>query len=274
MFSPKRGAGMLTLPDLSTADSITVVGLLGAVVAWWSQRSFNRRSERRLEIELSLRSVETLDPEDRAAATLFALTSLGQLSFALELLRGQWSTEKVSRGGAVWVVEQALASRDPLIESAAARLYRDNVTRVMDWDGVPLAPYQVLGGAWPHKIVSDARSELLLAQAILAATSPESEREETWSVCLQAARAALTQDTSESVKDDAAYLTDVLLDNLQLDDSTEYLDAANNLWWSVGGLRTLVEGRRQRDRAALTDTIADRLEELASPETKSRWGLA
>ncbi len=163
-----------------------VVGGVGALVTWaMNVRTTQQKriEERRLRLDTFMNAVRLMQiPEDRdhtllaaqRAGTLFVLSRLGHLDFALELLKVLWPSACVSPACAVRVLDCALRSGDAQLQEQAASLLRDNASRLLDLHGEYQWPLCVQGTLRDEHSF-DTREALLIAILKMVVARPKQE---------------------------------------------------------------------------------------------------
>lgn len=166
-------APVLALLGAAFGASLTLVGVM-------LKHSIDMRTFRLAQLEACIRGVDLLvtgdgkpAPPSRQAGALFALTQLGQVGFALALLKEAWAREEISLNAAVWVIDRGLESGDPQLEQDAAALLESNATRLLTSDGSWAWP-TVVDHKWPVNLHFYARQYLLDALiGVLGARTPD-----------------------------------------------------------------------------------------------------
>ena len=169
--------GIFDLGDETNAQVIApVLALLGAafgasltLVGVMLKHSIDIRTFRLAQLEACIRGVDlfvmsdgTPAPPARQAGAMFALTQLGQVGFALALLREAWDRDEISPSAAIWVIDRGLESGDPQLEQDAAALLASQATRLVSSDGRWVLP-AAIDSKWPVKLHLYARQLLLQA---------------------------------------------------------------------------------------------------------------
>lgn len=135
-----------------------------------TERNFqlNKNAEERLKLEAAIRAFELFKTaaDSRTSTTeaigaLFALTKLGQLDFALQLLKQLWPQGGIDSPGAVWVINKGLEADSKAIQEEAAELLRANAERLPDEKGGHVWPYEP--ETWKPELSVSARISLLEA---------------------------------------------------------------------------------------------------------------
>ena len=128
-------AGVLGFLGVLFTGAVTLVGFLMK----WSFDSHSLRlqkdAEDRLRMETAIRAVALMStpsgadsPPNQQAGALFALGSLGQLEFALGLLRQMWPSARVDSASAVWLINQAFMSKSENSQEEAADILLQNAS--------------------------------------------------------------------------------------------------------------------------------------------------
>lgn len=220
------------LSALTVAESIAIVGLAGSLVAWWTRRSFALQAEARLRTDTEIKAITLLTkdatPEQRAGA-LLALVELGQIEFALELLRGIWANDSVEVGTALWVIEQALDSSDEDFRGQAVGILERNAEKLVI-SGEPLFPRQLTRHRWPTSILRTGRSGLLRTLAVMAGEVPVEKRRTIWPEFMRLASRVVADDGDARLRCDAGMWLQTLVQESGIDRMRSFHDAANERW--------------------------------------------
>lgn len=141
----KAFAAVLALLGGLVAAVLTFVGVLlklafDARTLELQQEAESRQKEGewRQRVDTFIRAVGLIGPssgketsESQKAGALFALANLGQIEFALALLRPMWSNREVSPSTAVWLINKGLQDPEENLQRQAASLLVDNTQRLI-----------------------------------------------------------------------------------------------------------------------------------------------
>jgi len=161
-------------PEVSVGAALGVTGALATaavtLVSVLVKRSFDRAAENRFRMETAIRAVGLLStadgkdaPRTQQAAALFALEELGQLEFALILLRQIWAANRITAASAVWLINRGLTSKGAEAEELqemAAELLLANAEKLLDPKGGFVLP-NCLSLEWPLELNEYTRSRIL-----------------------------------------------------------------------------------------------------------------
>lgn len=141
-----------------------------------------RQTEARLTLDTAIRAVDLLSSSDGAkspstqqAGALFALTQLNQTGLALALLAEVWPREDVSPEAALWVIDQALRSDDPIAQLEASNLYLENAARLRISNEAGFQIPACAVNEWPLRLPYFVRLNMIAAYIHALATGSRKE---------------------------------------------------------------------------------------------------
>lgn len=267
---------------VSVGDGIAIAALIGSgaafIVRWLDRRQDARRleaesrdAEARQRADTAIRAVTLLDPSERQAGALFALASLGQLDFAIELLRELWPRRAVSTPSALWVIDRAFTSGNREQQVQAAGVLVSNA-RLLAPGGSLLFPHDI-SVRWPSGIARGARLELLRAYVEAAALVPSRDRRRAWAHLALVAHAAMTQDEDRLVRRDAGLWLETLLGALDLGNDVTFTNA-EGIAHRVQGLMEEAAAVRDAGGPSPTQEVWDAMAPYRDLRIALRWAFA
>lgn len=161
-FSGTDSAAKVLVAVLALVGTLfgTIVTLVGLML----KRSIDARTlvlqieaEARLNLDTAIKAVELFKSASGSASSaesagaLFALTRLGQPHFALALLEELWPKDLIQTPSAIWVLNNALRSKEADVALIAVGVLESNVARLPDGQG---------GKNWPDDYAFEWRSEM------------------------------------------------------------------------------------------------------------------
>jgi hypothetical protein len=228
-------------------------------------------AEQRLRLETAIRAVELLTEDGkealptRQAGALFVLGNLNQHEFALTLLGELWPRNEVLAAAAVVVIDRALLSGNPQIETDAALLLAANARSLVQSSSCYEWP-SCISFKWTNKIDRRAREALLdaLIEVLAAKTKSDWDAGCANSILLHLDIIRRTDDEAH-IKNGAALAMRLLLDSDLLDGITALFGPHGEV--SVGELRKEVTQALE----STGDEISDLLEQKVN-DLRGRWG--
>lgn len=138
-------------------------------------------AENRLKLETFIRAVRLLSTDtggktsrSQHAGTLFALSELHHLPFALALLDEMWPVGDVSSSSACWLIDKCLRSDDKFVQKEAANILVENAEKLTEeTEGYELP--EILIESWPIDLPIPARQRILVTFALCIKSRPLSQ---------------------------------------------------------------------------------------------------
>lgn len=266
----------LSVPD-AIAVAVLVGGGVGFVVRWQDRRQEARRLEvesraadARLRADTAIRAVGLLDASERHAGALLALAELGQVAFAVDMLREVWPRDAITTSGALWIIDLAFRADDSELQIQAAGVLSANARRLAA-DGTLLFPRDI-SARWPTELARAARLKLVASYAEAGAAVPDERRTRVWPHLALVAHAAMKQDPDVLVRRDAGLWLETVLHRLQRPDEHGFTDVEGTTH-RVGDLRAAAEGVRLAGGPSPTLEIWDAMEGYRDLDIAARWAF-
>lgn len=145
------------------------------------QRNLSKQAEDRLRLETAIRAVTLLNtsdgrpaPANQKAGALFALSSLGQLEFALMLLGLLWPADEIDAHTAVWLIDRAFQTTDPTLQICAMDILRANASKLPQRGGEVAWPISI-GSTWKTDLALGAREWIVEIAVRMMISRPRKE---------------------------------------------------------------------------------------------------
>ena len=164
--STKIVAASIALVGTFFTAMVTLTGLLLRQSMDRKNLELQKDNLRRMETETAIKAAELFKSTGEKASSaeiagaLFALSSLGQIKFAVRLLSDLWPNNRIDAASAVYIVDDGLDSDDTDIQYIAANTLSANATKLHEDGGSIVWPSSITW-CWQPNLNRAAKDMLL-----------------------------------------------------------------------------------------------------------------